>query len=55
MITEEIRKRLIDPFKETGLSDEKWMRIATSIAKKHNVTVEDVFKIYDLLWERSMQ
>lgn len=43
----EITDKLVFESYYKGLSDTKWQKIAERIAKKHGITVEEVFEEYD--------
>lgn len=45
-LRKEIKEKLIDPFKKTGCSDSKSMKLAAPIAKKYGVTLDEIFEIY---------
>lgn len=45
-LEKEIKEKLIDPFRETGISDSKCNKLAEPIAKKYGITLEELFDIY---------
>lgn len=51
-LREEIKEKLIDPFKETGCSDSKHIKLAKPIAKKYGITLDELYNIY---WNITME